>query len=225
MSKLVVFDVDGTILDSLGFFERVLEEYSAANGLPVPCFHTIRTGYGAPLEHDFKWGVPPEEQVRHLYAVYKLADEYARSGRPEHTPQLYAGVREGLVHLKDLGHTLAIVTSKPEAPLLHMLETFGIGKYFSGIRHGNDEQRRGEKEKPHPDQLMSLIRELKFAPDEAVMIGDTTMDIRMGLGARAQTLGVTWGAHPRDTLLDAGAHHLAERHFDDVIATINRIFG
>ena len=225
MSKLIVFDVDGTILDSLGFFEKVLEEYSVANGLPTPCFHTIRTGYGAPHDHDFKWGVDRVEQVKHLFAVYKLADEYARSGRPEHTPVLYNGVKEGLVHLKDLGHTLAIVTSKPEAPLLHMLDDYKIGNLFSGIRHGNDEKRRGEKEKPHPDQLSSLIRELNFTPEETVMVGDTTMDILMGLGAQSQTLGVTWGAHPRETLQDAGAHHLVETHFDDVIVTVNKIFG
>lgn len=224
MSKLIVFDVDGTILDSLGFFEAVLTEYSAAQGLPTPCFHTIRTGYGAPHDHDFKWGVDRVEQVKHLYAVYKLADEYSRSGRPEHTPVLYAGVMEGLVHLKDLGHTLAIVTSKPEAPLVHMLDMYGIDKLFSGIRHGNDEKLRGEKEKPAPDQLSSLIRELKFTPEETVMVGDTTMDIHMGLGAKSHTLGVTWGAHPRETLLGAGAHHLVETEFDDVIKTVGKIF-
>jgi phosphoglycolate phosphatase len=116
------------------------------------------------------------------------------------------------------------VTSKPEAPLVHMLETYDISNLFCGIRHGNDEKRRGEREKPYPDQLASLIRELKFAPDETVMVGDTTMDIHMGLGAKAQTMGVTWGAHPRETLVEAGAHHLVETQFDDVITAVNKIF-
>lgn len=225
MTKLVVFDVDGTILDSLTFFERVLAEYSVAQGLPTACFHTIRTGYGAPHDHDFKWGVDRVEQVKHLYAVYRLADEYARSGKPEYTPVLYDGVIDGLTHMKDLGYTLAIVTSKPEAPLVHMLEDYKITKLFSGIRHGNDEQRRGEKEKPAPDQLVSLIRELKFTPEETVMIGDTTMDIHMGIGAKSQTLGVTWGAHQRDLLTGAGAHHIVETHFDDVVLTVKNVFG
>jgi phosphoglycolate phosphatase len=221
MSKLIVFDVDGTILDSLGHFEKVVEKYSVGLGLPVPCFKTIRTGYGDPHNHDFKWGVGREEQVQHLFATYRLADEAAR-----HTPPLfYDGAHDALVHLKDLGHTLAIVTSKPEAPLLHVLEEHKVTHLFSGIRHGNDEDRRGEREKPFPDQLQSLIRELKFGPDETVMVGDTTMDIRMGRGAGTHTLGVLWGAHGPDDLKNAGAHHIVDERFDEVVVTVKKIFG
>jgi len=225
MKKLVVFDVDGTILDSLSVFRRVLMEYSAEQGLPEPCFHSIMTGYGEPHAHDFKWGVSREKQVEHLYAAYRISDALGKSGKPEYMPQLYAGVREGLEHLQDLGYTLALVTSKPEDPLLHTLEHCRVTHMFAGIRHGNDEQRRGEKEKPHPDQLVSLIKELSFHPEESVMIGDTTMDMLMGRGAKTQTMGVTWGAHRRDLLADAGAHHIVERHFDDVPLTVKKIFS
>jgi phosphoglycolate phosphatase len=124
-----------------------------------------------------------------------------------------------------LGHTLGIVTSKPEAPLLHVLEEHRVTDLFSAIRHGDDEKRRGEREKPHPDQLHSLIRELKFHPDETVMVGDTTMDIRMGRGAGTQTLGVLWGAHGHEDLASAGAHHIVDDHFDEVVATVKKIFG
>ena len=221
MSKLIVFDVDGTILDSLGFFERVVEQYSKDLGLPVPCFKTIRTGYGDPHNHDFKWGVGREEQVQHLFATYRLTDELSK----QQPPLFYDGVHDALVHLKDLGHTLGIVTSKPEAPLLHVLEEHKVTHLFSAIRHGDDEKRRGEREKPYPDQLHSLIRELKFHPDETVMVGDTTMDIRMGRGAGTQTLGVLWGAHQHEDLAGAGAHYIVDDHFDEVVKTVKKIFG
>lgn len=223
--RLIVFDVDGTILDSFGIFERIVTEYSRAQGLPIPCFTTIRHGYGDPHNHDFRWGVSREEQVRHLFEAYKITDRLSRSGDPQHTPFLFDGVKEALVHLKDLGHTLGIVTSKPEEPLLYLLEYHGIGKYFSGVRSATDIKRRNEKEKPEPDMLQSVMRELKFAPEETVMVGDTTMDIRMGRAAGSHTIGVTWGTHPKQYLLDAGAHHIVETEFDDVVHKVKGIFG
>lgn len=223
--KLVVFDVDGTILNSWSRYEKVVLEYSSDMGLPKPCFETIKKGYGRPHDHDFGWGVDRTEQRRHLMETFFLAEKYEMSGDPRHTPELFDGVEESLVHLKDLGHTLAIITSKSEAPLLHLLEHHDIGRLFSTHRAIDDVKRRSEKEKPEPDMLHSVMRELNFAPDETAMIGDTTMDIRMGRAADTHTIGVTWGTHPKAHLLDAGAHHIVETEFNDVVPVIKKIFG
>lgn len=225
MSKLAVFDVDGTILNSYTVYERAVEAYSRENGLPMPCLDTIKRGYGDPHNHDFKWGVPVEEQVRHLFGTFNLTDTWTLSGEPDKTPHFFDGVEQALTHLKDLGYTLGIVTSKPEAPLLHLLEYHNMGRFFSGHRTWDDIKRRNEKEKPQPDMLHSLMRELGFAPDETVMVGDTTMDIRMGRAAKTGTVGVTWGTHTKDDLSGAGAHHVIETHFDDVIRAINGFFS
>lgn len=224
MSKLIVFDVDGTFLDSIKFFEQMIGEYSVKQGLPMPDIEAIKHGYGKPLEHNFGWGVSPQEQEKHLYAAYDLMDSYAMSGEDHLTPQLFRGAEESLVHLKDLGHTLAIITSKSEAPLLHSLDYHDIGKLFSTYRSADDILKRGEKEKPEPDMLHSVMRELKFAPDETAMVGDSTMDIHMGRAANASTIGVTWGAHPKEHLVKAGAHHIVETDFNDVIPVIKKIF-
>jgi phosphoglycolate phosphatase len=225
MSKLIVFDVDGTILDSWGGYERVVMDYSKARGLPRPCFETIKKGYGHAHDHDFGWGVGRDEQWQHMLETFRIAEKHEMSGDPHHTPLLFDGAGEALIHLKDLGHKLAIITSKGEAPLLHLLEHHKIHRLFSTHRSINDVARRGEKEKPAPDMLHSVMRELKFAPEETVMIGDTTMDIRMGRAAEAHTIGVTWGTHPREHLIEAGAHHVVETEFDDVVQTIKNIFG
>ncbi|MBI3441533.1 MAG: HAD-IA family hydrolase [Proteobacteria bacterium] len=225
MSKLVVFDVDGTLLDSMGLLERVVEEYSRKRGLPQPDIEAIKHGYGAPDQHDFGWGVSRQEQVEHLYAAFDLMDRHAVSGLPHLTPQLFAGVEESLVHLKDTGHTLAIITSKSEGPLLHALEYHSVGRLFSTYRSADDVQSRGEREKPEPDMLHSVMRELRVAPEETAMVGDSTMDMRMGRAARANTIGVTWGAHLKEYLLEAGAHHIVERKFDDIVLTVKKIFG
>ena len=225
MSKLVVFDVDGTFLDSYTLYERYVKEYSEQQGLPMPCIKTIATGYGNPNDHDFGWGVSKEEQLRHLHATFRITDDYSMSGEDEHTPGLFHGVEEALIHLKDLNYTLAIVTSKPEAPLLHLLEYHEIGKMFSAYRTLDDIHLRNEKEKPEPDMLLSVMRELKFAPEDTVMIGDTTMDILMGISSGTHTIGVTWGTHPKEFLADAGAHHIVETHFPDVVPVVREIFG
>lgn len=225
MSRLVVFDVDGTFLDSHSVFDIVLREYSQANGLPEPCVKTVRLGYGDPHAHDFGWGVSKEEQYKHLFGAFILNDSISISGDPKYTPQLYAGAAEGLKMLKNMGHTLAIITSKPEEPLLHLLDKYGIRDLFSAHRNYDDITRRREKEKPEPDMLHSVMRELKFAPQNTVMVGDTTMDIRMGRSAGTHTIGVTWGAHPVEHLMDAGAHHIVDTHFDDVTHTVKKIFS
>lgn len=224
MSKLIVFDVDGTILNSQAMYDNVVLEYSRAQGLPVPCLKTIRHGYGDPYAHDFGWGVSREEQVQHMIATCVLTDKYSMSGEPHHTPALFSGVTESLDHLKESGHTLALITSKPEAPLLHLLDLHGIRKFFSAHRAQDDVRRRNEREKPQPDMLHSVMRELKFIPKDTVMIGDTTMDILMGKSAGAHTIGVTWGAHPKEHLQNAGAHYIVETAFHDVIHTIKKIF-
>lgn len=225
MSKLIVFDVDGTLINSWRGFEKTLLEYSHAQGLPRPCLETIKKGYGHPHDHDFGWGVDRDEQFRHLQGCWDLGKKYEMSNDPVHTPYPFEGVEEVLVHLKDTGHTLAVVTSKPEDPFLHLMDYHNMGHYFSARRVIDDVERRGEKEKPAPDMLQSVMRELKFAPDETVMIGDTTMDIRMGRAALAHTIGVTWGNHSKTLLVDAGAHHIVETEVNALVPVIKKIFG
>ena len=224
MSKLIVFDVDGTILDSQPMGEKIVLEYSRARGLSDPDMEKIRHGYGDPYNHDFGWGVSKDDQFRHMVASWELVDKLSLSGKPEYTPDLYPGVMDTLPQLKKDGHTLAIITSKPEAPLLHLLKMHNVGHFFSSHRTSDDIKRRGQREKPHPDMLHGMMEELKFGPLDTVMIGDTTMDIRMGRSAGTHTIGVTWGAHPKAHLADAGAHHIVDTHFNDVAHTIKKIF-
>ncbi|MBI1214373.1 MAG: HAD-IA family hydrolase [Alphaproteobacteria bacterium] len=225
MTGLVVFDVDGTILDSYTLFEKAVHDYSREKGLPAPNLAAIRFGYSDPRNHDFKWGVSVEEQVQHLLTIFDMVDEWSMSGEHHRTPLLFEGVEEALMRLKGAGHTLGIVTSKPEAPLLHLLKYHGVQDLFATHRNWNDIKRRGEKEKPEPDMLQSVMRELGFAPERTVMVGDTTMDVKMGRAAGAHTVGVSWGMHPRDYLSDAGAHHIVDTHFKHLLEVIDGIFA
>lgn len=224
MPRLIVFDVDGTFLDSFKFFEKVILEYSLDQGLPPPCFTTIARGYGSPLEHDFGWGVSREEQEKHLFASFDMTNKRFMSGDLQYTPQLFPGAEETFTLLKDAGHTLAIVTSKPEAPLLHLMELYKLDRFFSTQRNYDDIIRRRLREKPAPDMLQSVMQELKFKPEETVMIGDTAMDIQMGLSAGTSAIGVTWGMYLKEHLVDAGAHQIIETKFSDVVPAVGKVF-
>ena len=218
MKKLVVFDMDGTILDSHSYFCGIIAEYSQSQGLPLPCLATIQNGYADPLNHDYKWGVPREEQARHLNAVWDIATR--REGRDGQAPPLFRGVEEALTTLHGVGHTMAVVTAKSEEPLLRLFDYHDIGRFFAAHRNADDVKRGRGRIKPAPDLLECVMRELDFAPEQTVMIGDTTMDIQMGLAARATTIGVSWGNHDRAKLSSAGAHHLVDTDFGDVTRVI-----
>lgn len=220
MSKLVVFDVDGTILNSGEFFNRAILEYSDKNNLPEPCLKTMQKGYSHSKDYDFGWGVDKEEQFFHLKKIFKIFDEKTSL----EIPKLYTGVEDTLINLKDEGYTLAIVTAKPEKNLIEIMEHHNVYTLFSLHRCWEDVKRKAEKMKPEPDMLNSVMKELNFVPDETVMIGDTTMDIVMGRNAKAGTIGVTWGYHPKEMLEDAKAHYIVETEVPDIVPVIGMDF-
>lgn len=224
MSKLIIFDVDGTFLDTYGMYAKVVEEYSREKGLKMPNIQAINRGYGDPLNHDFEWGVSREEQVQHMRATFDMIDDWSVSNHADKTPVLFEGVKDLLTELKDEGHTLAIVTAKKEEPLLHLLQYHNLDKMFSAQRNWTDVKRRGYRGKPHPDKLLSVMKELNMNPEESVMIGDTTMDILAGIAAGSKSIGVTWGAQGIDDLTKAGAHHIVDTKFSDLGAAIKKMF-
>lgn len=225
MPGLIVFDVDGTILDSYTLFERAIAHYSEKNGMPFPDYEAIRHGYSSPMAFDFKWGIPREHQEKHLGSVFTLVDQWSMAGEADKTPLLFHGVEEALLRLRDNGHRLAIVTSKPEAPLLHLLEQHGVHNLFEAHRTWDDIIRRKEKEKPEPDMLLSVMRQLDADPRETVMVGDTIMDVKMGRAANTHTIGVAWGMHPVQHLIDAGAHHIIDSPFTQIVPVVKKIFA
>jgi phosphoglycolate phosphatase len=220
MPRLIVFDVDGTFLDSLTQFERMIRDYSARNGLQPPCFESMKRGYHDPLNHDFKWGLTREEQLHHLHAAWDETD-----ARAEEIAALFEDACETLRRLKSRGHTLAMVTAKSDTPLARTLAHHGLDSLFSARRTLEDRERRGERLKPAPDMLQSVMRELAFNPRNTAMVGDTTMDIEMGIAAGAHTIGVCWGAHDRAMLEKAGAHHIVDSGFAAVAEKVESIFG
>jgi len=183
---LIVFDWDGTIIDSTGTIAECIQRSAAEMGLPVPDAERARHVIGLGLHDSLRRAVPELPAARYpdfvaLYRKHFLARE--------DTMKLFAGMPE---LLSDLGktRTLAIATGKSRRGLDRALDAGGLRRYFSASRCADE-----TSPKPHPAMLMELMAELGKQKSEVLMIGDTSHDLEMANAAGVDSLAVTYGAH------------------------------
>ncbi len=203
--KLIIFDCDGTLVDSQHLIvsamnsafeaENLLpptrEETLAIVGLSLPqAFHKIASGYSLDIQKQLA------EQYKAAYRIF--------IAMPEQVEPLYAGISTLIKQLHANGHTLGVATGKSRMGLVRVLKDHNLTDYFSTLQTADDAQ-----SKPHPEMLERAASETGFTTKNIVMIGDTTFDIQMARNANAQAIGVTWGYHSKAQLLHAGAHAIA----------------
>ncbi|HET7198705.1 MAG TPA: HAD-IA family hydrolase [Burkholderiales bacterium] len=189
---LIVFDWDGTLIDSHSAIAECMQEASRELGLPIPersrATHVIGLGL-----HDAMRAVAPELPPQR-YPEY--IDAYRRNFRArEDTMQPFPGMKELLDSLLP-GRVLAIATGKSRRGLDRALEATGLRGRFRASRCADETQ-----PKPHPAMLLELMAELAFAPREVLMVGDTSHDMEMARAAGVDAVAVSYGAHPREGLL------------------------
>ena len=188
---LVVFDWDGTLIDSTATIARSIQQAAADLGLPVPDFETASHVIGLGLHDALARAVPdlPPERMNEFAARYRY--HYLAS---EESLDLFTGVRELLLWLGAV-KTMAIATGKSTAGLARALEATRLGPLFAATRCADR-----STPKPHPAMLLELGEELGFDSGRILMIGDTTHDLQMAAAAGAGSVGVTYGAHSRAQL-------------------------
>jgi phosphoglycolate phosphatase len=193
--KTIVFDLDGTLVDSLAdiihSFRRGFEVY----GLPVPTEDEVRPEIGKPLEMMYEVFAP--SHVRELCLAY-------RSYYPEHWDHssLYPGVRELLLELRRRGYRSAVATTKMTAMAKGLAGAVGLSELVDYIQ-GTD----GFPPKPAPDVVFKAIA---GAGGEGLwMVGDTTLDVLAGKAAGLKTYAVSWGTHGKEALASARPDILA----------------
>jgi phosphoglycolate phosphatase len=184
---LVVFDWDGTLIDSAGAIVACIQAACRDLGLPVPdderASHVIGLGLADALAHAIP-GLPPSEYPR-------VSERYRRHFlvRGASLP-LFPGTREMLLGLRASGHTLAIATGKSRAGLARALEQAGLQALFTATRCADQ-----CAPKPAPDMLLELLDETGVAPGQALMVGDTSHDVQMAANAGVAAVAVSYGAH------------------------------
>lgn len=198
--ELVVFDWDGTIVDSTGAIVEAIQAAAVDLGLPMPSRERASWVIGLGLVDAIAHACPTLERERVADFVDRYRVHYLRRDRDL---LLFEHVRPMLARFDAAGVPLAVATGKSRVGLNRALEQTGFQRLFTTTRCADE----GEP-KPHPWMLNDICEELDIEPARVVMVGDTTHDIEMAHAAGAASIGVSYGAHDIETLQAASPHAL-----------------
>ncbi|SNS91979.1 HAD-IA family hydrolase [Tropicimonas sediminicola] len=220
--RLVIFDVDGTLVDSQAHIVAAMDAAYGGLGMQPPPRETVLSIVGLSLPVAMAQ-LSPEldtEAQEALVEGYKNSFSSLRStGAPEQMSPLYPGAREVIDALLARDDVLVgIATGKSRRGLDHLLAAHGLTGAFV-----TEQVADHHPSKPHPSMVLTALAETGVEARDAVMIGDTSFDMEMGRAARVRTLGVSWGYHPTETLTRAGAGAIVDR-YADLPAAIERIW-
>ena len=208
--RLVVFDVDGTLVDSQADILGAMATAFGALGLPVPRREAVLGIVGLSLDHAMPRLAPDLPASAHAELVHRYKEGHAglrARGRVEETSPLYPGAREMLELLaRDAALLLGIATGKSRRGLDVLLQAHGLNHHFVTQQVADH-----HPSKPHPSMLRAALAETGVEPRDAVMVGDTSYDMDMARTAGLRAIGVRWGYHAEadlaaaDVLIDSCA--------------------
>jgi phosphoglycolate phosphatase len=201
--ELVVFDWDGTLMDSAGRIVACLQAAIAQTGLPTLPVCRLRGIIGLGLHEAMAELYPRESPAR----LGGLADVYRRRFLSDRAreEQLFDGAERVVGELAQLDLQLAVATGKSRDGLDRALNRTGLGRYFGATRCADD-----APSKPHPRMLEEIMDCLGVEPGNTLMVGDTEFDLAMARSAGAHSVGVTYGAHPSERLRPYAPLHLID---------------
>lgn len=189
---LIVFDWDGTLMDSTAVIAGSIQAACRDLGLPLPsdedARHVIGLGLGQALRH----AVPAAPE-----SMYEpLVDRYRHHflAQDQNIP-LFEGARETIAELHAAGYWLGVATGKSRAGLERVLDSSGLKGYFHATRTADQ-----TFSKPNPAMLLELMAELAVDAERTLMIGDTTHDVQLAHNAGVDVVAVSYGAHPPEQL-------------------------
>lgn len=202
---LFIFDLDGTLIDSKLDLAHAVNATRASIGLGPLEVEVIGSyvGNGAPVL--IRKSIEPDAPGADLESALRFFIDYYHEHRLDYT-RLYPGVRETLDGLREAGRTMAVLTNKPVRISRAIVDELGVGGHFVRVYGGNS----FEQKKPHPVGIDTLLSETGIARQRAVMVGDSSVDIKTARNAGVAACGVTFGFQP-ETLLAEPPDYLIDR--------------
>jgi len=203
--ELIVFDWDGTLMDSEARIVTCMQHAAADAGFPIPADAAARDIIGLGMKEAVE-RLFPDADVK---GVNSLIDAYREHWLGNHVEAatMFSGARELVSGLRQSGYLLAVATGKSRRGLDKALVESGLGDLFHATRCADE-----TFSKPHPQMLEEILTDLDMPPAAAVVIGDTEYDMQMASSARVDAVGVSHGVHSTERLLAQGAL----RCFDDL---------
>jgi len=219
--RLVVFDIDGTLVDSAALIYEGFARSFTALGRPVPPRAEVFARVGLSIREVLMGLLPgaSEAEVTAAVEAYRRAYVALRSEQGEAGVPLFPGARAAILELAARPEVLiGAATGMARRGLDHALSVHGFDRFFV-TRQSADMH----PSKPHPAMLEAALAETGVEPKRAVMVGDTTYDIEMAVAAGIPGLGVSWGHHPADTLRAAGAVRVID-DFAELVPALDAIW-
>ena len=219
--KLVIFDCDGTLVDSQHMIVAAMTKAYGAHGIPLPEREVLLSVIGLSLIEAFtKLG-----EGRDQFPAESLANHYrdafhAMRGPGAPVEPLYPGAAEAIAALAQRGDVvLGIATGKSQRGVRLVLGHHRLLDHFITIKTADD-----APSKPDPGMVLAAMRDTGVDAKNTIVVGDTVYDIAMARAAGASGVGVTWGYHPRAALEGAGAVAVIDR-FANLVPALERIWA
>lgn len=189
---LIVFDWDGTVMDSTAVIAGSIQAACRDLGLTIPDDETARHVIGLGLDQALRYAVPDMPEAMRPDLVERYRHHFL--AQDEAIP-LFEGARETIAELRDAGYRLGVATGKSRAGLDRAMESTGMKSYFHATRTADQ-----TFSKPDPAMLFELMDELGARAGRTLMVGDTTHDVQMAQNAKVDVVAMGHGAHPPEQL-------------------------
>lgn len=201
MKKAVIFDLDGTLLNTLDDLADSTNYALSKFGYPTRTIDEVRQFVGNGVAKLIERAIPEGKNnpnFEKCLAIFK--ENYAQNMYNKTAP--YNGIIEMLSNLKSKGIKIAVVSNKFDLAVKELCK-----KYFEGFIDfaAGENEAQGIKKKPVPDTVISVLNEFNFAPEDAVYVGDSDVDIMTAKNSKMPCISVTWGFRDEKFLLENGA--------------------
>ena len=215
---LLLFDCDGTLVDSQHDIVMAMDHAFTTHGLTPPPRAATLGIVGLSIPEAIQALAPSlTDDMRHkLMTEFRLGAPAQRTGVRDHI--LYPGAQETILHFaREKDVVLGIATGKSRRGVQRLFDLHGWHRHFSTVQTADT-----NRSKPDPEMIVTAMSEVGVGPEDTIMIGDTSFDMTMARGAGVSAIGVTWGYHPEASIRDAGAQMIV-RSFADLVPAISRL--
>ncbi len=208
MIKCAVFDLDGTLLDTLTtiayYCNKTLSSLGAEPIETEKYKYFVGEGAAKLIHRILEYRAFSASAEREAEILNEYVSSYNKN--PEYLTAVYNGIEPLLDRLSEEGISIAVLSNKPESSVKPLVKKFFESERFSIVSG----QKEGIPRKPDPTALFEILKNLGAAAEECLYIGDTSTDMKTGKAAGAFTIGVLWGFRKREELIENGADFIAE---------------